>query len=384
MKFTVINSSLTGHIEMVNKVINSKNALPILDDIVFSIKDNILHLKASDSENTLMTQTELAQTDGEVTFAVSAKDILEAVRHLPSEAELTFEVDAEEPRLLKVTYPNGMFSLPAERADEYPQLSTLKEGERLTFQIADDMLSAVLARTIFATAQDELRPVMNGVYFELGEEFLTVVASDGHKLIRNKILTVIAERGEDGNIRTGAFILPKKPAGVLKNILGKGGVEVSVCFDDRNLEFTCESFRLCCRQIEGRYPNYNSVIPKNNTNIITVSRQDLLAALRRISPFSNDASNLVRLEVSKNAIRLDAEDYEFSKTASETVPCDYEGKNMRIGFKGANIIELLGNLSSDSVTVELADPARAGLFLPTEQPEDEDILVLLMPMLLND
>lgn len=384
MKFTVMNSSLTGRIEMVSKVINSKNVLPILGDIFFCIKDNILHLKASDSENTLMTQTELAHTDGEVTFAVSAKDILEAVKNLPSEAELTFEVDAEDPRVLKATYPNGRFSLPVECADEFPQLPTLKEAERLTFQIVDSVLSGVLARTIFATAQDELRPVMNGVYFDLGEEFLAVVASDGHKLIRSKILTVAAEKGENGCARTGGFILPKKPAGILKNILGRSGQEVSVGFDDRNLEFTCEGFKLCSRLIEGRYPNYNSVIPKNNSNIVTVNRQDLLAALRRISPFSNNASNLVCLGVSENSIRLDAEDYDFSKTASETVTCEYSGKDMKIGFKGSSIIELLGSLTCNSVTMELADPSRAGLFLPTEQPEDEDILMLLMPMLLND
>lgn len=384
MTFSIINSELSGKIAMVQRIINSKNVLPILDNIIFTVREGFLFLTASDSENTLSTKVALPGVDGEASFGVNSRNIAEAVKNLASEAELTFEVDVTAAKVMKVTYPNGVFSMPVEDAAEFPVHPGLKGDIITQFTITDSLLAANIGRTVFATAQDELRPVMNGIFFDLTEDCLAVVASDGHQLIRNKIFSVKAGKTENGTVKSGSFILPKKPAGVLKNILTKTGTEVTVAFDDRNLEITSESFTLFARQIEGRYPNYNSVIPQNNPNIVTVNRLDMIAALKRISPFSSSASNLIRMEVEKDSLQLDAEDYDYSKTASEKVACDYDGTPMKIGFKGVSVIELLDNISCEQVVAQLADPSRAGLFLPSEQPEGEEILMLQMPMLIND
>lgn len=384
MKFSIINSELSGKIAMVQKVINSKNVLPILDDIIFTVKEGFLYLTASDSENMLSTRVLLPETDGEASFGVNAKSIAEAVKNIASEAELIFEVDMDGKKTLKVTYPSGVFSMPVDGAEDFPVQPGLNSDIITRFVITDSLLAANIGRTLFATAQDELRPVMNGIFFDLTEACLAVVASNGHTLIRDRILSIKAEKTEDGTVKSGSFILPKKPAGVLKNILTKTGTEVTVTFDDRNLEIVTDGFTLKARLIEGRYPNYNSVIPQNNPNIMTVNRQDMLAALRRITPFSNSASNLITMSVGAESLQLDAQDYDFSKTASEKVTCEYNGNGMKIGFKGVSVMELLANTDSEQIIAQLADPSRAGLFLPSEQPEDEEILMLLMPMLIND
>ena len=237
--------------------------------------------------------------------------------------------------------------------------------------------AANINRSIFATAQDELRPVMNGIYFDLTPECLAVVASDGHKLVRNKIFSIKSDQ-------PAAFILPKKPAALLKNILQKDGGDVIIKFDDRNAEINYGEGVIQCRLIEGRYPNYNSVIPQSNPNQLTIDRLGLLSALRRVQPFANDSSNLIRFHVEGGTLQLDAEDYDFSKTATERIACDYNGHAMSIGFKGSSFIEILSNFECQEVIIQLADPSRAGLVLPSEQPENQDVLMLMMPMLINE
>jgi DNA polymerase-3 subunit beta len=269
-----------------------------------------------------------------------------------------------------------MFSLPVESADEFPQPQQIGEGANV-INIATATLAENINRSIFATAQDELRPVMNGIYFDLTPDYLAIVASDGHKLVRNKVLNVKSEQ-------PAAFILPKKPAALLKGVLGKQGGDVVIRFDERNAEINFEEGTIICRLIEGRYPNYNSVIPQSNPNTLTVDRLGLLAALRRVQPFSNDSSNLIRFHVENGTLQLDAEDYDFSKTATEKMSCDYNGMPMSIGFKGSSFIEILGNFDCEQVVIQLADPSRAGLVLPLEQPENQDVLMLMMPMLIND
>ena len=239
------------------------------------------------------------------------------------------------------------------------------------------ILAENINRSIFATAQDELRPVMNGIYFDLTPDHLAVVASDGHKLVRNKIFTIKSEE-------PSAFILPKKPANLLKNLLGKDGGDVTIRFDERNAEVNYGDGVLLCRLIEGRYPNYNSVIPQNNPNEVRLDRLSLLAALRRVQPFANDSSNLVRFHVEGSTFQLDAEDYDFSKTATERMTCEYNGTPMSIGFKGNAFIEILGNIECSDVIIQLADSSRAGLVLPSEQPENQEVVMLMMPMLIND
>jgi DNA polymerase-3 subunit beta len=374
MKFTVSSTALSSKLNALSRVINSKNSLPILADFVFDVQGGFLHLTASDSENVMNTQLELAECDGEGRFCVGNHDLLEAVKGF-SEQPLTFDVD-QTTNLAKISYQNGLFSLPVENADEFPNAQTVgMNASQIT--ISNALLAENITRSLFATAQDELRPVMNGIYFDLTPECLAIVATDGHKLVRNKILTIHSDQ-------PSSFILPKKPATLLKNLLGKDGGDVTIRFDERNAQINFGDGELICRLIEGRYPNYNSVIPQNNPNQITVDRLGLQAALRRVQPFANDSSNLVRFHVEGGTLQLDAEDYDFSKTATERIACSYNGQPMNIGFKGAAFIDILGNFDCQEVNILLADSSRAGLVLPSEQPEDQDVLMLMMPMLIND
>ena len=374
MRFTVSSTALSSRLTALSRVINSKNSLPILGDFLFEVVEGRLNLTASDSEVMMKTSLELTETDGDGRFCVGNHDLLEAVKGI-SEQPITFDVD-QSGNIAKISYQNGMFSLPVENADEFPQPQQVGEGAN-TINIATPLLAENINRSLFATAQDELRPVMNGIYFDLTPDYLAVVASDGHKLVRNKVLNIKSEQ-------PAAFILPKKPATLLKNVLGKQGGDVVIRFDERNAEINFEEGTIICRLIEGRYPNYNSVIPQSNPNQLTVDRLGLLAALRRVQPFSNDSSNLIRFHVENGTLQLDAEDYDFSKTATERMLCDYNGMPMSIGFKGSSFIEILSNVDCEQVNIQLADPSRAGLVLPSEQPENQDVLMLMMPMLIND
>ena len=373
MRFTLSSTALSSKLVALSRVINSKNALHILADFLFEIDGNTLYLTASDSENVMKTQLELTENDGSFRFAIGNHDLLEAVKGF-SEQPITFDVNLEQ-NLVKISYQNGLFSLPVDNADEYPVAQSVNEFAK-TITLPNSVLAENINRTIFATAQDELRPVMNGIYFDLTADNLAVVASDGHKLVRNKIYSVKSEE-------PAAFILPKKPASLLKNLLGKDGGDVTIRFDERNAEINYGDGVLQCRLIEGRYPNYNSVIPQNNPNEVRVDRLGLLAALRRVQPFANDSSNLVRFHVECSTLQLDAEDYDFSKTATERMTCDYNGMPITIGFKGNAFIEILGNIECPDVVIQLADSSRAGLVLPSEQPENQEVLMLMMPMLMN-
>ena len=374
MRFTLSSTALSTKLTALSRVINSKNALPILGDFVFDINDNILKLTASDSENVMKTQLDLTESDGNCRFAIGNHDLLEAIKGF-SEQPITFDVNQEQ-NLVKISYQNGLFTLPIENADEFPLAQPINDFAN-TITIPNAILAENINRTLFATAQDELRPVMNGIYFDLTADCLAIVASDGHKLVRNKIFTIKSEQ-------PAAFILPKKPANLLKNLLGKDGGDVIIRFDDRNAEINYGDGVLQCRLIEGRFPNYNSVIPQSNPNELRVDRLSLLAALRRVQPFANDSSNLIRFHVDGSTLQLDAEDYDFSKTATERMSCEYNGQPMAIGFKGSSFIEVLNNFDCAEVVIQLADPSRAGLVLPSEQPENQDVLMLMMPMLIND
>ena len=374
MRFTLSSTVLSNKLSALSKVINSKNALPILGDFVFDIQGQTLTLTASDSENTMQTSIELLESSNDGRFAIGNHDLLEAVKGF-SEQPITFDANQEQ-NIVKISYQNGLFSLPIENADEYPMAQAVGDSANVV-TLPNAILAENINRSVFATAQDELRPVMNGIYFDLTPDCLSVVASDGHKLVRNKIFSVRSEQ-------PAAFILPKKPANLLRNLLGKDGGDVTIRFDERNAEINYGDGTILCRLIEGRYPNYNSVIPQNNPNELRVDRLGLLAALRRVQPFANDSSNLIRFHVEGSTLQLDAEDYDFSKTATERMSCEYNGQAMSIGFKGSSFIEILTNFDCQEVIIQLADPSRAGLVLPSEQPENQDVLMLMMPMLIND
>ena len=261
-------------------------------------------------------------------------------------------------------------------ADEYPDTPALRD-EAVNVTIASNVLLAGINRSLFATADDELHPVLNGIFFDITTENITFAASDGYKLVRNK---TFAARGEE----KAAFILPKKPATLLKNLLPKEQGDIQIAFDGRNAVITLENYLLTCRLIEGRYPNYNSVIPQNNPHKVTVDRVAFISALKRVSVFSSAASSLIKLHLEDNTIKVSAQDIDFSTSAEETLLCQYEGTPLSIGFKPTFLIDIMNNIATQEVIMELADPSRGGVMLPTEQEENDDILMLLMPMMLNE
>ena len=373
MKFIVSSTGLYSHLQAIGRVINSKNSLPILDCFLLEITDGTLSITASDSETTLTTSLEVAECDADGRFAVGSKTILDALKEIP-EQPLTFEVNDTMEIIVK--YQNGKYSLMGQNADEYPQASNLGSNA-VQVNLGADVLMNGINRALFATADDELRPVMNGIYFDITTEDITFVASDGHKLVRNKSYKA---RGNE----KAAFILPKKPATLLKNLLPKENGDVQIGFDDRNAIFTLENYQMTCRLIEGRYPNYNSVIPQNNPHRATIDRSAFISGLKRVSVFSSAASSLIKLRLDMNTIQISGQDIDFSTSAEETMMCQYEGAPMSIGFKSTFLIDILNNISSQEIVLELADPSRAGVIVPIEQDAEEDLLMLLMPMMLND
>lgn len=374
MRFTLSSSALSSRLSILSKVINSKNALPILDCFLFEVVNNTLTITASDSENVMKTSMPLDDSDGEGKFAVNNRTILDAVKELP-EQPLTIDVDTQS-YVIKVIYQNGLYNFTGQNAEEYPLAQTMPE-EAFTLTLASNVLSDNISRSVFATATEELRPVMNGIYFDLTPDALAIVASDGHKLVRNRNFSIKTETPT-------SFILPKKPANLLKGVLAKDDSEVIMRFDDRNAEITFGDTVLLCRLIEGRYPNYNSVIPQDNPNQLTIDRKVLIGALRRVLPFASESSQLVRLHLEAGKLEISSEDIDFATSAKEEIPCDYNGNIMSIGFKGTSLSDILNNLASNEVELQLADPSRPCLIVPSEQPENEDILMLIMPMLLND
>ena len=374
MKFIVSSTALSSHLQAVSRVINSKNALPILDCFLFDLQEGTLSVTASDSETTMVTSLEVNESDADGRFAVTAKTLLDALKEIP-EQPLAFDVNINTLEI-NVQYQNGKYSLMGQNADEFPQLTQLGDNA-VRVEIDAEVLLNGINRSVFATADDELRPVMNGIYFDITTDDITMVASDGHKLVRCKTL---AARGNE----RAAFILPKKPANLMKNLLAREQGTVTIEFDERNAVFTLENYRMVCRLIEGRYPNYNSVIPQNNPYKVTIDRQSLIGALRRVSIFSSQASSLIKLRLSNNQITISAQDIDFSTSAEETQTCQYDGNDMSIGFKSTFLLDILNNISAEEVVIELADPSRAGVIIPVEQEENEDLLMLLMPMMLND
>ena len=360
---------------MLAKVIGGKNSLPILDCFLFQVANGEMTITASDSDNIIKSSIELTENEGEGEFCIPNRVILDALKELP-EQPLSFDIDTDDTFAIKISYQNGLYNFTAQSAEEYPHAQGVNDAAH-TVTIDAAILIDNISRSIFATANDQLRPVMNGIYFDLTADALNIVASDGHKLVRNKNFSITSET-------PASFNLPKKPANLLKNILTKDGGDVLIKFDDRNAEIKYNDGVLNCRLIDGRYPNYNSVIPTDNPSQTTVDRRALLSALRRVLPFASESSQLVRLHMENGHFEVSSEDIDFATSAKEQLSCEYTGAPMSIGFKGSSLMEVLSNLNSDQVVIMLADPSRAGIIVPAEQPEDEDVLMLIMPMLLND
>ncbi|MBP1637833.1 MAG: polymerase beta subunit [Bacteroidetes bacterium] len=378
MKFVVSSTELLSHLQAISRVINSKNSLQILDNFLLSLEGNVLTMTASDIETTLITSMEVQDVQGSGRVAVSNKLLLDTLREF-SEQPLSFNIDDSNLAMV-IASSNGTYNFIGQSSDMYPQLPELEENAR-QLNVSVPVLLSGISKTFFCMADDELRPVMNGIFFDITPNDLTLVATDAHKLVRFKSTYLSATINEDEVFN---FILPKKPAIMLRTILPKESGEVEIKFDVKNAYFKLSNYTMVCRQVEGRYPNYNGVIPKNNPFKVITDRVTLLNALKRVSVFSNQASNLIKLDFTANQIHISAQDIDFSISAEEFIPCQYEGEEIKIGFKSTFLVEMLGNVDANDVILELADPSRAGILLPFENAENEDILMLLMPMLLND
>ena len=375
MKFVVSSSELLGHLQAISRVISSKNTLPILDNFLFNLAGNDLEITASDLESTLITRMKLENTDGDGTIALPARILLDALKEF-SVQPLTFDINMESLAVV-ISSENGKFNVVGQNGIDFPALPSIKKDKKFEFVINADVLLAGISKTLFATADDELRPVMGGIFVETSTDKITFVASDAHKLVRY-------QRTDAHSDDSASFILPKKPASLLKNILPKEAGPVTVEFDDKNAFFILSNYKVVCRLVEGNYPNYNSVIPKNNPRKITIDRVEFFNTLKRVSVFSNQASNLVKLQLKGNQVLVSAQDIDFSISAYERIKCQYEGDEIEIGFKSVFLVEILSNIGSQDVMIELADPTRAGLFLPViSDNESEDLLMLLMPMMIN-
>jgi len=376
MNFVVSSSELFAHLQSINKVISSKNSLPILDNFLFQVEGKNLQVTASDLESTLITNLELANVEGDGVVAIEAKRLLDILKEF-SEQPLTFNIDTKTFNV-DVLSQNGKFTLVGQDGNDFPQLPTIKKGKGAKISFSSELLLSGINKALFATADDELRPVMNGIFIEISPEEIRFVASDAHKLVRYKRFDLKADV-------TSSFILPKKPASLLKNLLIKGGVDVTLEFDEKNAFFQMASNKLICRLVEGNYPAYNSVIPVDNPNKLNVDRVELINSLKRVSVFSNQATNLVRLQITGNQLTISAQDIDFAISAVERIPCNYDGDAMEIGFKSVFLMEILSNLDAVNVRFEISDPTRAGIILPDGVDKDsEEVLMLLMPMMLND
>lgn len=374
MKFNVSSSKLFSQLQAVSRVINSKNALPILDDVLFELVGNELKLTASDGETTVRTAIEVEGAEGGGKVASAAKLLLETLREF-SEQPLAFTID-EQNFAVNMVSQNGTYSFVGVNGNEYPEMPQ-DEVDAQELLLPATTLQSAIEKTIFCTADDPLRPVMNGIYFDILEDSLVLVATDAHRLVRYSNTSVKAGMASN-------FILPKKPAALLKNLLAKEEAEVKVTFGQKNARFEFDKTIVVCRRIEGRFPNYNAVIPQSNQNVVTVDRQTMVNACKRVAVFANNGTAQLRLALSENQIKISAQDIDFSTSAEEMIQCDYQGMSMAIGFKAPFLIDLLSTVGTTDVQLKLADPARAGLILPVAEEGEENVLMLLMPMLLND
>ncbi len=373
MKFSVSSSALQSLLSLTGKVISSKNTLPILDYFLMEVTDNTLKVTTSDLETTLIGSIEVESLEGDGSVAAPAKLLLDTLKEF-AEMPLTLESNDNDWEI-KLSWRSGSLSIPGANPVSYPQLHTLGE-ESHKVEIDAMTLAAGINKTIYATADDELRPTMNGVFLNFEPSLLTFVATDAHKLV--KYTTPGVSDFES------SFILPKRPANLLKTLLLKESDKVQLSFDAKSAIVELSSYTMVCRLIEGNYPNYNAVIPTANPNKVLVDRAELLNSIKRVAVCSNPTTNLIRLEIGQDCINLTAQDLDFSVSANESVSCSHDGQAMSIGFKSTFLVEILANTPTPTVVIELADSTRAGVFKPVfDEPHDDESLMLLMPMMLN-
>jgi DNA polymerase-3 subunit beta len=372
MKFIVSSTYLLKQLQVLGGVINSSNTLPILDNFLFELNKSSLTVSASDLETT-MSSTIDVESDSEGSVAVPARLLLDTLKTFP-EQPLTFIV--EDNNTIEISSNHGKYALAYASGDEFPKAVALDDPSSTV--INGDILANAISKTIFAAGNDDLRPVMSGVFFQFSTEGLTFVATDAHKLVKYSRADVKANQ-------TAEFIMPKKPLNLLKGILAASDSDVTIDYNDSNAKFTFDNTILVCRLIDGKYPNYEAVIPKENPNKLVIDRNQFLNSVRRVSIFSNKTTHQIRLKVAGAELNISAEDIDYSNKAEERLTCDYQGDDMQIGFNSRFLTEMISNLTSDEVQLEMSLPNRAGILTPTDGlDEGEHITMLVMPVMLNN
>jgi len=373
MKFIVSSSLLYKEIQVLGGIINSSNTLPILDNFLFEINNNILVLSSSDLESTMTSQIEIESTSTDK-IAISAKLLTDILKTF-SEQPLTFI--KTDNNTIEISASNGKYSLAYLNGDEFPKQVEILDAHETVIKGSD--LGNAINSTIFASGTDDLRPVMSGVFFQFNSESLKFVATDAHKLVK-------FETSEYTANEVSEFIMPKKPLQILKGILQTESSELTIQHNDSNAKFIFDKSSITCRLIDGKFPNYEAVIPKDNPNVLTIDRQLFLNSARRVSIFSNRTTNQIRLKLAGSSLNISAEDFDFSNKADENLECQYSGDDIQIGFNSKFLIEMLNNLDSDMITLSMSHPNRAGIIRPLIDSGEskESITMLVMPVMLND
>ena len=374
MKFILSSLKLLKSIQALSGVINSSNTLPILDDFLFNISEEELKITASDLETTMTVSIRPDMVEGAGQVTIPARLLIDVMKNFP-DIPVSFNID-ETTLAIEITTGEGRYKMVGHKSDEFPQVPAIAEPS--VWDIPADVLACGFEKTIFATGNDEIRPIMTGVFMAMSDTCLTFVATDAHKLVRYRRMDVKSDAA-------ASFIVPKKPINQLKNILsGRADEPVHVEFNNTNASFTFGEYQLVCRLIEGRYPNYEAVIPTTNPNKLIVDRQLLNSAIKRVAIFSSKATHQIRFKISGQELVLTAEDLDYSNEAKERLTCNYSGEDMEIGFSSKFFQEMLANLSQTEIQLEMSAPNRAGIITPVDnQNADEDILMLLMPVMLN-
>lgn len=372
MKFIVSSSYLLKQLQILGGVINSNNTLPILDNFLFELKQSTLVVSASDLETTMSSTLEVeSESNGSV--AIPARLLLDTLKTFP-EQPLTFII--EDNNTVEISSNHGKYALAYANGEEFPKSVSLENPSKTLF--TGDILATAISKTIFAAGNDDLRPVMSGVFFQFSTESLTFVATDAHKLVKYQRTDVTASE-------TAEFIMPKKPLNLLKGILAGSDSDVTMEYNDSNARFTFDNIELVCRLIDGKYPNYEAVIPKENPNQLTIARNQFLNSVKRVSIFSNKTTHQIRLKIAGAELNISAEDIDYSNKAEERLTCDYQGDDLQIGFNSRFLTEMLNNLTSDDVSLEMSLPNRAGILTPIDGlDEGEQITMLVMPVMLNN
>lgn len=373
MKFIINSQALLKKLQFLNGVINSNNTLPILDDFLFELDENTLRISATDLETTLIMTLEPSMADESGKVTIPARLLLDFLKYLP-DAPITFNIDTTT-LAIEILSTEGKYKLTGHNADDYPELPLL--DETTSFEISSVILATGINKTVFATGNDELRPAMGGVYFDIMPEFMTFVATDAHKLVRYR-------RNDAKTGISTSFIIPRKPLNVLKNLLITEDVTVNVDYNVTNASFSYNGVKLFSRLIEGRYPAYEAVIPKDNPNKLIVDRSLFISSVKRLAPFANQSTHQVRLRINGQELLMNAEDIDYSNEGVERLACTYEGDDMEIGFNSRFLLEMVNNLESTDILFELSGPTRAGIIIPANHDNaDEDILMLVMPVMLG-